>query len=160
MVAQTAQSVAEAFNIRAADGAWGSFCDAELAFEHPALAAVLELWRDKAGSRPIPARSDFSLRVLKAFLPDIALYERVALDVVPRYRVRIMGASFAETMGDLTGKFLDDVVPEPFLQRWYAALDAAFVTGSAVALRCAQRHLRQKLSHRRVFSGALAGRRR
>jgi hypothetical protein len=27
-------------------------------------------------------------------------------------------------MGDLTGKYLDEAIPEQFLPRWYAALDA------------------------------------
>jgi hypothetical protein len=126
MVVRTIQSVADAFNARARDGGWGSFCDPVLAFETPGLTTVLALWREKAGTRAVPSRSDFSLRALKEFLQDIAIYERVPAGSGSRYRVRLMGTAFAETMGDLTGKFLDDAVPEPFLQRWYAALDAAF----------------------------------
>ena len=122
-----AQTISDAFNTRAAREAWGSLCDAHLAFRCPDLSKMLALWREKAGDRPVPARGDFSLRCLKGFLRDVAIYERVALSRGHcRYRVRLMGTAFAETMGDLTGKFLDEAVPETFLPRWYAALDAAF----------------------------------
>jgi hypothetical protein len=131
MVASEIQSVAESFNAKARNGGWGSFCDPELGFEHPGLASVLAQWREKSGAKPLPARGDFSLRCMKEVLGDMAIYERVATEKGrPRYRVRLMGTTFAETMGDLTGRYLDEAIPEPYLQRWYAALDAAFDAGA------------------------------
>jgi hypothetical protein len=122
-----AQTISDAFNARASREGWGSLCDPCLAFRCPELSRMLALWREKAGEKPVPARGDFSLRCLKDFLRDVAIYERVLLSTGHcRYRVRLMGTAFAETMGDLTGKFLDEAVPEAFLPRWYAALDAAF----------------------------------
>jgi hypothetical protein len=67
---------------------------------------------------------------VKAYLRDVAIYERtVTEEGRSRYRVRLMGTTFAETMGDLTGKYLDEAIPESFLPRWYAALDAALDAG-------------------------------
>jgi hypothetical protein len=130
MVVGEALAAAEQFNAKARAGGWGGFCDPHLAFEYPGLCSVLTLWREKTGTRRVPARGDFSLRCLKNVLGDVAIYERVpAPSGRPRYRVRLMGTYFAETMGDLTGKFLDESVPGHFLPRWYAALDAAFDAG-------------------------------
>jgi hypothetical protein len=126
-MAGNAQSVSDAFNARAAHEGWGSLCDPCLEFRCSDLSRMLALWREKTGARPVPARGDFSLRCLKGFLRDVAIYERVMLTESHwRYRVRLMGTAFAETMGDLTGKFLDAAIPKPFLDRWYAALDATF----------------------------------
>ncbi|HEY5047104.1 MAG TPA: PAS domain-containing protein [Rhizomicrobium sp.] len=130
MVERT-QTISDAFNAIAIREDWGSRCDPQLEFRCPALSALLALWRQKAAAGPLPARKDFSLRSLKAFLRDIAIYERVfAGEARWRYRVRLMGTSFAETMGDLTGKFLDEAIPKAFLPHWCAALDAAFEAGA------------------------------
>ncbi|HEY5336846.1 MAG TPA: hypothetical protein VIJ85_01475, partial [Rhizomicrobium sp.] len=40
-----------------------------------------------------------------------------------------MGTQFAQVMGDLTGRFLDETIPDPFLPRWNAALDAVLDSG-------------------------------
>ena len=120
------QTVADAFNRLAARENWGSICDPDLAFLCGAHSALANLWREKAGLFGIPARREFTARCLKSFLKDVAIYERVnPLGASSRYRVRLMGTSFAAVMGDLTGKHLDEAVPERFLARWTAALDAA-----------------------------------
>ena len=125
MIAQEARTVSEVFNARAARESWGSRCDPELVFQCPDLRTMLALWREKAGTRPVPARQDFSLRCIKGHLRDVAIYERIPTQTGQwRYRVRLMGTEFAEAMGDLTGKYLDEAIPEQFLPRWYAALDA------------------------------------
>lgn len=124
MSSDSARIISLAFNARAASEGWPALCDADLAFLWPDLARCCALWREKVGNRAAPARSDFSLRNLKQLLQDVAIYERVNVTEGRRYRVRLMGSTFAETMGDLTGKFIDEAVPTAFVPRWYAALDA------------------------------------
>jgi hypothetical protein len=130
MIGRDALAVSSAFNAKAAREGWGSRCETQLEFHCPELSAIHTLWREKAGTRPIPARQDFSLRCVKTYLRDVAIYERTVTEEGRcRYRVRLMGTTFAETMGDLTGKYLDEAIPESFLPRWYAALDATLDAG-------------------------------
>jgi hypothetical protein len=74
-----------------------------------------------------------SPRLLKSFLRDVAIYERVLEGEMRRYRVRLMGTAFAQILGDLTGKFIDEAVPAEFVVRWHASLDATL--GAAAPLR-------------------------
>ncbi len=117
-------AVASAFNGRAVREGWPSVCDASLSFVRPEFRHLLSIWRAAAASGEIPLRRDITHRDLRALLPRIAIYERLG-DTRPRYRVRLMGTQFASVMGDLTGRFLDEVVPAAFLSRWVAALDAS-----------------------------------
>ena len=112
------------YNELAAQLHWPSLCDASARFTHPDLRRLLGVWRKQARQDGIPFRGDLTPRLLKSFLGDIVLYERVAeRGGRPRWRVRLTGASFAQIMGDLTGKFIDEVVPAEFQPRWTAALD-------------------------------------
>ena len=52
-----------------------------------------------------------SPRLLKSFLRDVAIYERIGEGQGRRYRVRLMGTAFAQILGDLTGKFIDEAIP-------------------------------------------------
>lgn len=122
------------YNSAATEGRWHSLCDPSLAFVHPELTRLLELWRSEAGDGGIPPRRVMSPRLLKSFLRDIALYERVkGDDGVRRYRVRLIGTAFAQIIGDMTGKFVDEALPKEFVPRWHAALDATL--GHAAPLR-------------------------
>lgn len=114
------------YNKAATAGNWHSLCDERLGFVHPELLRLLELWRSEAAAPDgIPPRRVMSPRLLKSFLRDIALYERVAAeDGRRRYRVRLIGTAFAQILGDLTGKYIDEAIPQEFVGRWHAALDA------------------------------------
>lgn len=118
------------YNRAAKDGDWHSLCDATLRFNHPDLARLLTLWRSEASDKPIPFRRTMSPRLLKSFLRDVALYERIGEGTSRRYRVRLMGTAFAQILGDLTGKFIDEAVPPAFVPRWHASLDATLATGA------------------------------
>src|ERR1700752_4774259 len=98
---------ADEYNRAAKAGDWHSLCDVTLKFLHPDLLRLLDLWKSEAG-KGIPQRRTMSPRLLKSFLRDIALYERIGEGEARRYRVRLMGTSFAQILGDLTGKFLDE----------------------------------------------------
>jgi hypothetical protein len=121
------------YNRAAAAGNWHSLCDEQLRFVHPELMRLLELWQAEAGDG-IPPRRVMSPRLLKSFLRDIAIYERVMGDGGKRrYRVRLMGTAFAQILGDLTGKFIDEAIPPEFVVRWHASLDATL--GARAPLR-------------------------
>jgi hypothetical protein len=125
-------SVAE-YNARAVRDGWHSLCDPSLAFLHRDLAKLWQLWESEAGEDGVPHRRVMSPRLLKSFLRDIAIYERLtAEDGTRRYRVRLMGTAFAQILSDMTGKFLDETIPPEFLPRWHAALDVTLATGTAL----------------------------
>jgi hypothetical protein len=109
---------------------WGGVCDNTLAFRHPQLAALLAIWRDQAGDRIAPMRDDMSLKLLKAYLQNIAIYERIVGESgVRRWRVRLMGSKFAQMIGDFANRFIDEIVPPEFVMRWHTALDAVIDAG-------------------------------
>ena len=118
------------FNHAAGEGGWHSLCDATLRFNHPDLTSLLTLWRSAAGENAIPPRRAMSPRLLKSVLRDVAIYERIGEGRGRRYRVRLMGTAFAQIMGDLTGKFIDEAVPAEFVVRWHASLDATLGAGA------------------------------
>ncbi len=121
------------YNRAAKAGGWHSLCDVTLKFLHPDLIKLRDLWKSEAGDAGIPLRRTMSPRLLKSFLRDIALYERIGDGEARRYRVRLMGTSFAQILGDLTGKLLDETLPADMLPRWYGALDATL--GARAPLR-------------------------
>jgi hypothetical protein len=121
---------ASEYNRAAKDGEWHSLCDATLRFNHPDLAKLLTLWRSEATGTSIPPRRTMSPRLLKSFLRDVAIYERIGEGPGRRYRVRLMGTAFAQILGDLTGKFIDEAIPAEFVPRWYASLDVTLATGA------------------------------
>jgi hypothetical protein len=121
----SAHNAAAAYNAKAASEGWPALCDASLSFRRPELTALVNIWREKAGTNGIPRRQDISHRSLSSLLARIAIYQRVE-GSERRYRVRLIGTLLAQALGgDLTGRFLDESVPTQFLPRWQTALDAA-----------------------------------
>ncbi|MGN6148355.1 MAG: PAS domain-containing protein [Rhizomicrobium sp.] len=115
----------ERYTQMAQENGWVGLCDPTLNFRAPELLELCRQWHELKGSGEIPKRADFTPRVLKNSLPHLAIYECVNCPKLgKRYRVRLMGTRFADVMGDLTGKFVDEAVAPQFLPRWYAALDA------------------------------------
>lgn len=117
------------YNAKAQAQGWPSFCDASLAFQRLELRTMLATWHCHAAGDRVPCRKEFTPRVLKSLLRNVVIYERVVNGSI-RYRVRLMGTAFAEIMGELSGRYLDEVIPQAFLPRWYAALDAALEAGA------------------------------
>lgn len=82
--------------------------DPGLGFRDPKLLSALELWREKANGRAMPARGDFSHEDLWPFMGDVALIdiERNPL----RYRFRLIGTNVADMVKrDMTGRYLDEI---------------------------------------------------
>jgi len=119
----------ERYTQMAQENGWVGLCDPTLNFRAPELLELCRQWHELKGAGEIPKRADFTPRVLKNSLPHLAIYERVNCPTLgKRYRVRLMGTSFAQILGDLTGKFVDEAVPAAVLPRWYGALDATLGT--------------------------------
>jgi hypothetical protein len=111
-----------AFNAQAQAQGWEQVCDPSLSFEHPDFAAVLALWKSHAQGRALPARTDMSARLLKIYLPHIALKERVQ-ENPSRYRWRLTGTRVAQIIGERAGKFADEDAPPQLVARWCASCD-------------------------------------
>lgn len=116
---------AQALNEAAAQNGWPMLADETCDFINPMLHELLSLWRGEAAVCGIPQRLALTARKLQPFMRNISLYERVGEGPQRRYRVRLMGSGIVQYYGELTGKFLDDGVPEKFLPRWYALSDVA-----------------------------------
>lgn len=101
-----------------------SICDPSLAFAHPRLNALAELYKTICGDRPMPMRTDFSARMLAPHLRNLTFVDLVREDGKPRrYRFRYFGSGMARHSSDHTGKYLDEIVAEPFLTNWYESWD-------------------------------------
>jgi hypothetical protein len=97
----------DAFNAQSEAEGWEQLCDPTLAFAHRDYASVIGLWKAQAGARAIPARADMTARVLKTFLPNVALKERVETNP-SRYRWRLVGTRVAQVIGERTGKLAEE----------------------------------------------------
>ena len=111
-----------ALNERAAREKWYHVCDPSLSFIDPIHETLLNLWRSKAGDRPMPRRSELSARDLKDVLRHLLVFERVEQQP-SRYRVRLIGTSLTGLTGDRTGKMVEEIVPPEHLPRWIGSGD-------------------------------------
>jgi hypothetical protein len=103
-------------------------CDPRLDFENPELNDAVRLWWNMSEGRALPLRAKMTARVLKPFLPNVALVDMVEDAGTNRFRLRLMGTALASLLGDYTGKFVDDAIVSPFRERWSAVLGAGFAT--------------------------------
>jgi hypothetical protein len=120
---------AQALNDAAARNGWPMLADETCDFTNPMLRELFSLWQGEAAAGGIPHRQALTARKLQPFMRSIALYECVGDGPQRRYRVRLMGSGMVQYYGELTGRFLDDVVPEKYLPRWYALCDLATGAG-------------------------------
>jgi hypothetical protein len=123
-----------AFNERAKASGWTFVCGPATGFDHPALAAALALWREKARGRAMPSRADMTARVMKPYLPHMSLLERVGSGKSARYRVRLHGTALASYAGDKTGQFLEDVVPQHLVGSYSSVYDTVLALLEPVRL--------------------------
>jgi hypothetical protein len=122
-----------ALNARAAAMHWGMRCDDGLDFVRPELRALSALWQEKARATGWPSRADFDARSLKPFLPHVSIVERVTgEDGAWRYRYRLVGTAMVRLFGEVTGRFLDESLPAPFLERWTLGYDTVLARGAPV----------------------------
>lgn len=112
-------------------------CDATLAFEHEELHALRQIWQMRAEGRRAPSRVDFDARILKPYLRNMLIVERVFVDsITRRYRARLAGSAIVELIGELTGKFLDETLPRELLARWFDVYDDVLDSGLPMRVVC------------------------
>ena len=142
------------YNEAALQDGWQSLCDTTATFSHPDLRRLLGAWRRNIKIGKAPCRRDMTERVLRSFRMDVALYERVD-GPARRWRVEKMGSAFAQIMGDLSGKFLDEVIEPAQMPRWNAALDVTLAVAAPV--RFITRNTRMTFLNGEYFSAPLIG---
>lgn len=139
-------AICERFNAESAREGWQTVCDGALAFESGKLVDLLGIWRSVRGDRALPARADFTARILAKHLSALTFVERVETPGQERrYRFRLFGSALAQYTGDWTGKFLDDSVPPAFQASWFATYDTAIA--ACVPLRFVSRFRAEHLQH-------------
>jgi hypothetical protein len=114
-------SPSDAYNACAQARGWAAYADPTQSFDRPNFLSLIQLWRDLAAGETLPRRDSFTPRLLKAFLPDIGLFDRIDAD--GRWRGRLLGTRFARVYGDFSGKFFDEVMPSEAVIRVQASLD-------------------------------------
>lgn len=140
-----ATTVVGDFNARAAREEWSTICDDKLVFDSPKLAELRDIWRAVRGTRDMPRREDFTARILGKHLQRLTIVECVRADGRRRYRFRLFGSGLAQYIGDSTGKFLEEVVPEMFIASWIATYD--LVMDTRQPLRFLSRFRAAELDH-------------
>jgi len=116
-------TAAQNFNDMAIRQNWSQFCDPTLAFTDPAYNQLLGIWRQKANTRKMPARSDMTARDLKDFLRNISMVQREVVDGVSHYRWRLIGTNVTPIVGHQTGKTFEDTIPPEHRSRWIQCCD-------------------------------------
>ncbi len=121
---------AEAINERARAFGLPFHCDSQLAFDHPELIVLRNVWRNSAAGLALPKRADFGAQSLKNVLKHLAIVERVSAPNEPvRYRVEYLGSYLAAILGDQTGRMVEEWVPSGLLPRWMMLFDAVLAHG-------------------------------
>jgi hypothetical protein len=137
-------AVARALNQKAAQQKCHHFCDPTLAFRNPVHEQFLSLWKSKAGTRAMPAKSEITPRDLKDFLRDIILVHRVA-ENPSQYVCRVIGTKVAEVVGHITGKTIEESAPSELSARWLECAD--LILNGGQPLRFLGRvHLKDRIS--------------
>ena len=121
---ESAQGSAYAYNAVAQAHGWSAYCDSRLDFQWQPFCALHEIWDRARADAALPQRTALTARLLKDYLPCIAIYERFfEADGTRRYRVRLVGTAYAQVYGELTGKVVDQMVSGEKLLRFNTALD-------------------------------------
>jgi len=139
------QKALNALNARAKAAGWTFLVGKAEGFEHPPLAAAAALWREKAHGRPMPARADMTARVMKPFMAQMSLLERVDDAGRDRYRVRLHGSALARYSGDATGKWLEEVVGAERIGSYIGIYDTVLALG--IPLRVVSRYQAPELDY-------------
>ena len=122
-----ALATSDAANENARCRGWPIVYDPTCQFAPGGQNDLLLAWR-KLAEAEIPKRQEMSARLLKPLLRSIAIYERIGDGGARRYRVRLQGSAVVEVIGEITGRTLDEALPEKFLPRWYPMFDVPLAT--------------------------------
>lgn len=133
-LADVAYDAADRFNRLAAEKHWPLLCDPYCRFTDHKLHDALQLWLAKGGGG-IPYRKDMTARLLQPYISQLSIFERLTgPEGDRRWRVRLMGTEVALTTAEMTGKFVDEVIPECYLERWLQTGETILASGRPVRL--------------------------
>jgi hypothetical protein len=82
------------------------------------IRALYRYWLGKRHGRRAPARADIDPIELRSLLPHIYLFDVV--EPGPRLRYRLVGTAIAEMAGEVTGRFVDELLPPAVYARMHA----------------------------------------
>ena len=103
---------------------WGGLLDPTLQFLHPIPRAAAAYWRSRCPpDGGVPGRQDIDPLGMRGFLPHVMLQEIYwREDGPPRLRYRLLGTHLVEHYGELTGRWLDEVLAPHILaaNEWLA----------------------------------------
>lgn len=145
----------EEYNRRAALDGWPNRVDSTLAFEAEELREAHAVWKAAAAGRRLPLRRDMQPRMMKRFLSQVALMDIVREAGRPRFRIRVTGTALERTFGGLTGRFLDEALPEPFRSRWDETLKVPLLATCAARSIGRVEYLNQTYLTAETFFGPL-----
>ena len=144
LAATQPQDAVDALNARARARGWTFTADRRLEFHAPKLTDVCALWHRKACAGRIPRRADFSARELKGVLADLMIMDIVWSGQVMRLFHRYTGSAIGYTLGENTGKFMDDTLPPPTYERTVACFET--VARASTPLRFTTRFSLDRIS--------------
>jgi len=127
----------DALNLRVRAKGWTFTCERGAKFDCAKLTAACALWQSQVTPGRLPARSVFTARMMKDFLPELSIIEVVRADGANRFRHRLIGTKIVSYMGERTGLFLDEYLPQPALERTSMGYQ------TVVDARCALRFVTQ-----------------
>ena len=109
--------------------------DTECRFIFAELKELAAIWHGKSGASGIPIRREMTLRLLHPFSKMLILHERVdGCDGTRRYRVRLIGSHAARVIGEVSGKFYDEFLPENYVAMWNAMSDAVLAESAPIRM--------------------------
>lgn len=101
------------------------------AIPHAKLADLQAFWRAQCGGRAFPEWRRFDVEALAPWFGHLVV---LTVEAEPRrYRVKVYGTQVVAYSGqDLTGRYLDAVLPEAAVERTLAPLDRCVATAEPV----------------------------
>jgi hypothetical protein len=125
----------EDFNALARHSAWFVRCDPECRYLFPELRELDAIWRSKCDASGLPFRRDMTLRLLRPFSKMMVLHERIDSPAGERrYRVRLIGSHVVQVIGEVSGKFYDEFLPENYVAMWNAMSDVTLAQSAPVRM--------------------------
>jgi hypothetical protein len=113
-------------NANAQARGWTFTCHADTMFDAPKLNAMNALWQSLSPSGKLPHRAAFSARAMKDFLPNLLIADVVATETHNRFRYRYVGTNVVRYIGEMTGKFMDEILPPEVNERTAACYQTIF----------------------------------
>lgn len=121
----TAENPVAHVNRMAEEHGWPMLCTPARGYKTPKLRGLQEVWEAKRGKRTMPCRSDLTLRDIKFAASNVGFVRMVREGERRRYRILLMGSELEQYITPMSGHFVEEVVPQHFVQKWTILWDAS-----------------------------------